>query len=102
MFDEAPQKTEPPSIFIIDQECINKGKRGNSSYCMIALAVRKFGGEKVTVGNGIDFIYEGKRYWYELNGEERDKRNSFDIGLEVNPFTIISKPVLFKHAFGCR
>ena len=85
MFDEQPNvDTE---IFIVSQECIDRGRARNPSHCMSALAIKEAGGEEIRVHKEgvVVFDRNGIRYigWC---GALMDKIHMFDHGGKVEPF----------------
>ena len=90
MFDMNPHELEdaPPSVFIVDEDCIENGKKEDFNECMIALSIIKVGGENPIVGHHISFSYKGKSYYLKNSAKFHDKICGFDEGEDLKPFII--------------
>ena len=88
MFDENPILTEDaPTVFIVSQQCINKGNPNKSKECMIAKALLDQGCEDPHVKSiGIvRFTWKGKRYIGSCDALI-DRIYAFDHEEKVKPF----------------
>ena len=88
MFDQQPNtELEVISTFMVNQQCIDKGKIKDPNYCIIALAIKESGFEKPVVykEGAVMFDWNGVRYvGYCFNLIE--KIYVFDHGGKVLPF----------------
>ena len=90
MFDMNPHELEdaPPSVFIVDEDCIENGKKEDFNECMVALSIIKAGGKNPIVGHHISFWHKGKFYYLKNSKDIHTKISRFDEGEDLKPFII--------------
>ena len=95
MFDQVEQETEVPSVFLVDQECIDKGIPRSGSHCMVSLAIEKAGCRLpyVDAEGKLEFLYDGEVYVAKSSYSLEDKIRLFDSGKKVDPFVLETRPV---------
>ena len=87
MFDEPTCDLDSPTVFLVNQRCIEEGKKGDESRCIVALALENAGGTNPIVHEeGIClFTYLKKRH-IGVCESLASKIDDFDNDREVKPF----------------
>ena len=92
MFDQCSE-CEVPSLFIVDQDCIDKGVKKDPDGCMLVHAILKAGGKNPFVpGKAVFFTYNGVNYKAEIDERTQGKVRLFDSGEWISPFVFSAEP----------